>query len=83
LNWTGLRKNVKFPTDEKGQLIDPNNPEISISLQCELLGLSSSTYYYQPRDMGSFNLMLMNLIDEQFTRTLFCVVARMTDWLRK
>lgn len=54
-----------------------------MSRQCELLGLSRSTYYYQARETDNFNLMLMNLIDEQFTRTPFYGVPRMTAWLRR
>lgn len=63
--------------------MEPNHPEISMSRQCELLGLSRSTYYYQARETDNFNLMLMNLIDEQFTRTPFYGVPRMTAWLRR
>lgn len=63
--------------------MDPTHPNISVSRQCELLGLSRSTYYYQAREMDNLNLKLMNLIDEQFTRTPFYGVPRMTAWLRR
>lgn len=33
---------------EKRILIEPNHPEISISRQCELIGLSRPSYYYHP-----------------------------------
>lgn len=56
---------------------------IPISRQCELLGLSRSSYYYESERDDSYNLWLMNLIDEQFTKTPFYGVARMTAWLQR
>ncbi len=56
---------------------------IPISRQCELLGLSRSSYYYESKKDNSDNLWLMNLIDEQFTKTPFYGVERMTAWLRR
>jgi len=64
-------------------LIEPENPEIPINRQCDLLGLSRSTYYYTPRPVDRFNELLMKLIDEQYTRTPFYGVPRITKWLRK
>ena len=62
-------------------MIDSGNIQIPICRQCELLGLSRSSYYYESERDDSYNLMLMNLIDEQFTRTPFYGVPRMTAWL--
>ena len=62
-------------------MIDPANIQIPIYRQCELLGLSRSSYYYESQRDDRYNLMLMNLIDEQFTRTPFYGVPRMTAWL--
>jgi putative transposase len=62
-------------------LIDPGNVQIPICRQCELLGLSRSSYYYESQRDDRYNLMLMNLIDGQFTRTPFYGVPRMTAWL--
>jgi putative transposase len=62
-------------------LIEPGPTVIPIFRQCELLGLSRSTYYYQSQRDDSYNLHLMKLIDEQFTQTPFYGVARMTAWL--
>jgi len=56
---------------------------IPISRQCELLGLARSSYYYDSERDDSYNLWLMNLIDEQFTKTPFYGVERMTAWLRR
>lgn len=62
--------------------IEPDHPKIAISRQCELLGLSRATYYYRPKRPSDFNLLLMRLIDEQYSRTPFYGVPRMTAWLR-
>jgi putative transposase len=50
--------------------------------QCELLGLSRATLYYEPRGETVENLRLMRLLDEQYTRTPFYGLRRMTAWLR-
>jgi hypothetical protein len=55
---------------------------IAISRQCELLGLYRSSYYYSSQRDDSYNLELMRLIDEQFTRTPFYGVPKMSAWLR-
>ena len=64
-------------------MIDSNHPGISIQRQCELVDLSRSAYYYHPKPESDLNLLLMNLIDEQFTRAPFYGVPRMTAWLRR
>jgi putative transposase len=48
-----------------------------------LLGLARSSYYYHPRAETAENLMLMRLLDEQYTRTPYYGIPRMTAWLRK
>jgi putative transposase len=63
-------------------LIEPKHPQISIARQCDLLGLSRSTYYYHARGESAENLQLMRLLDEQYTHTPYYGVRRMTAWLR-
>ena len=46
-----------------------------------MLGLARTTWYYQPRGESERNLRLLNLLDEQYTRTPFYGVPRMTAWL--
>jgi putative transposase len=48
-----------------------------------LLGLSRSTWYYEPAQESAENLHLMRLIDEQYTRTPFYGWPRMTAYLRE
>ena len=51
--------------------------------QCELLGVSRSGLYYEPVGESAENLKLMRLLDEQYTRTPFYGVRRMTAWLER
>lgn len=67
--------------EEKRALIEPAHPQISIARQCELLGLARSSYYYQEVPEREENLLLMRLLDEQYTRTPFYGIRKMTAWL--
>jgi len=62
-------------------MIEPMNPKIPIYRQCELVGLPRSSYYYEAGKESEYNLLLMSLIDEQYTRTPFYGTRRMTAWL--
>jgi putative transposase len=55
---------------------------LSLARQCELIGLARSSLYYRPRGERAENLHLMRRLDEQYTRTPFYGVRRMTAWLR-
>ena len=55
---------------------------LSVSQQCELLGLSRSSYYYEPATETAENLALMALIDEEYTDHPFLGSRRMAVWLR-
>ena len=56
--------------------------QISLRRQCELLSLGRSSLYYRCQADTSYNEQLMRLMDEQYTRTPFYGVPRMTEWLR-
>jgi putative transposase len=47
------------------------------------LGLCRSSLYYEPKGFSQQNLLLMRLIDEQYTRRPFFGSPKITDWLRK
>ena len=55
---------------------------MSVSRQCELLGLSRSSYYYEPATETAENLSLMARIDREYTAHPFLGSRRMTTWLR-
>jgi putative transposase len=54
---------------------------LSVRRQCELIGLSRSTMYYQAAPESEENLQLMRLIDEQYTRCPFYGSRRIRAWL--
>jgi putative transposase len=56
---------------KRKKLIEIDHDSLSIGRQCELLGLSRSTYYYQPCEESAENLALMKVIDELYTRHPF------------
>jgi len=62
-------------------MIELGHPEISVRRQCALLGISRSGFYYEPAALSEENLLLTRLLDEQYTRTPFYGVRRMTRWL--
>lgn len=63
---TGLKKNLHFSVAEKIRLIDKENRDISLCRQAELLGISRSSIYYEPR-INKENLLLTKQIDEIYT----------------
>ncbi|MGI6457401.1 MAG: IS3 family transposase [bacterium] len=80
LDW--LKKSLTHSPEERRRGIDPHHPQISITRQCELLGVSRASYYYHPKGESDSNVLLMNLIDEQYTRTPFYGIRRIREWLR-
>ena len=50
---------------------------MSIRRQCELIGVSRSSWYYEAQEETAENLLLMRLLDEQYTRTPFFGSRRM------
>lgn len=70
----------------KRGLVEPAHPHLSVLRQCELLGLPRASYYYRSKHEGNGesdeNLFFMRLLDEQFTKTPFYGVEKMTFWLR-
>ena len=46
-----------------------------------MLGVNRSGLYYEPVGESEENLLLMRLLDEQYTRTPFYGSRKMTEWL--
>ena len=63
-------------------LIDLADQEFSVRQQSGLLGIHRSALYYQQRGETEENLMLMRLLDEQYTLTPCYGVLKMTAHLR-
>jgi putative transposase len=62
-------------------MIEHSHPQISVRRQCTLVGLNRSSLYYLPTQETEENLLVMRLIDQQYTRTPFYGSRRMTHWL--
>jgi len=71
------KKSGSLSLTEKRSLIDEGTPGISMSRQCELLGVHRSAYYYEPVGESVLNLSIMNWLDKQYTATPFFGVERM------
>lgn len=70
---------------EKRSCIDANNQSLSIYRQCELIDLPRSSYY-RPRALSTDsdeNYLLMNLIDEEYTKHPFYGTRQMRNYLRR
>jgi putative transposase len=52
-------------------MIDRDPSSVSIRRQCRLIGLNQSSLYYQLAGESGENLLLMRLIDQQYTQTPF------------
>lgn len=64
-------------------MIEPDHATLSISRQCELLGLSRSSYYYKPATETAENLRYMRLIDELYTQGPFLGSRQMIHALKR
>ncbi len=79
LDW--LKKNQDASLESLRQRVEREHPAISITRQCQLLGLSRSGFYYQPTGENAFNLHLMRLIDLEYTAHPFFGYRKMVRFL--
>jgi len=64
-------------------MIEHTKDGLSIRRQSALLGVNRSGVYYVCKGLSRENLVMMRLIDKQYTRTPFYGVERMTEQLRR
>jgi len=64
-------------------MIERGNDVLSIRRQCELLGLTRSSYYLKVKGESGENLIYMKLIDEEYTRHPFMGSRGKRDYLRR
>jgi putative transposase len=62
-------------------LVEPGHPQLSVRRQCQLLGLSRSSLYYEAATETEEDLRLMRRIDEEYTAHPFLGSRRLTEWL--
>lgn len=63
-------------------MIESHNTDFSVRQQCDMLGISRSGIYYKPISESAENLFFMRLLDEQYTKTPYYGVLKMTAGLR-
>jgi putative transposase len=66
-------------------MVDSDHPSLSVSRQCELLGLCRASFYYRPHGVESeveFNFSLLRRLDELYLEMPFYGSRRMTEQLR-
>jgi len=76
------KKTVDYTIAELKAMIEPKHKLFSISDQCKILGISRSGYYYTPCPVDEETLKLMNLIDQQYTKTPYYGTRRMSTYLK-
>lgn len=69
--------------EEKLMIIDKTHKTLSLRKQCQLLELHRSNLYYKSHGESEENLLLMRLLDEEYTRHPFKGVLRMEAYLRE
>jgi putative transposase len=74
---------LEWTADQKRAAVEVDEPQLSLRRQCELLGLSRASWYYEPVPESEANLIVMRLLDEQYTKTPYYGVKRMTAWLHR
>ena len=66
---------------EKLAIINKNDRQLSMRQQCALLGLHRSNMYYKTAGESEKNVLLMRLMDEEYTRHPFKGVFKMEAYL--
>jgi putative transposase len=59
-----------------------SNEKLSMRIQCELLGINRSSFYYQPKGESSENLQVMRLMDEHNIQHPTHGILQMQDFLQ-
>jgi len=78
-----LKKRIGVKSlEERRNMIEQNHSQISIFRQCEILNLHRSGLYYQPVAESKENLDILRLLDEQYHKTPFYGIRKLTEWLR-
>ena len=81
LEW--LKKNLTISVKKNRKIIDPANKLLTIGMQCSLINLSRSTYYYSPVGITAEEIEIMKAIDRIYTKHPFYGVGKITECLRR
>ena len=70
--------------DRRKEKVESNHHQgLSIARQCEILGISRSSFYYEAKGENPLNLKFMRMIDEQFLETPWYGSRQMARWLQR
>ena len=64
-------------------MIDLEGRPLSVRKQCALMGINRSSLYYQAQPDNDLTLLLMRLVDEEYTRHPFYGTRRMAAYLQR
>jgi putative transposase len=64
-------------------MIEQDSAGLSVSRQCALIDLPRSSYYREPAAESDENLVLMQMIDEEYMRHPFYGSRQMRNWLNR
>jgi putative transposase len=81
MNWTGLKKIWSFGLSERRCLVEKEDTSMSMSRQCQTLGVSRGSLYYAPVGVSAEDMLIMRHLDEAYTRWPFYGVRRMRQVL--
>lgn len=74
---------MDMSVESRQVMINFNHADFSVRGQCGLLGLNRSSLYYEPAGESAYNLQLMRLLDEEYTRHPFKGVLKMVKYLEE
>lgn len=72
-----------MPVEQRRDMVERADNQLSVRRQCELLGITRSGLYYASQRDTADDLAVMRLLDEQYTRTPFYGVEKMTETLHR
>jgi len=72
-----------LPIDVRKEWLHSGHADLSMRQQTQLLQINRSSLYYQATGETEYNIMLMNLLDEQYTKTPFYGVEKMVIYLKE
>lgn len=68
---------------ERRAMVDNQNSSLSIAQQCKILSIHRSGLYYKPCSESDENLTILRLLDEQYFKTPFYGVRKLTVLLNQ
>jgi putative transposase len=69
---------MSCPLPERRSMIEPDHAVLSLRRQCDLVSVHRSGLHYAPCGENTDNLAIMRFLDEQYLKTPFYGVRRMT-----